>query len=200
MQSLQIYENCSQQKPLWRAKSTKIVRKCNPESNIKTNLKQSAKVMQKNEVLLLPNKAYRLKMSHTLTFAASAKNNATWPQNGPWNDPDFFKITAGGFSKAMQRMCIKINTHTMRENAISGRNYPQELPKRDCQLTFWNFCWYLLPRWHQDAQQYKKEMFVHWSAGPPLGGATWLRRSALSPESSVSALSPKLRLWPWSSG
>ena len=37
------------------------------------------------------------------------------------------------------------------------------------------------------------------SAGPPLGGATRLRSSALSPKSSASALSPKLRLLPGSS-
>ena len=37
---------------------------------------------------------------------------------------------------------------------------------------------------------------VKLSAGPPLGGATRLRRSAVSPKSSASAPSPKLMLWP----
>ena len=38
------------------------------------------------------------------------------------------------------------------------------------------------------------QMYI--SAGPPLGGATRLWGSAVSPKSSASALSPKLRLWP----
>ena len=37
---------------------------CNVKSNIKTNFKQSAKVMQKMQALRLSNKACRLKMSH----------------------------------------------------------------------------------------------------------------------------------------
>ena len=79
-----------------------------------------------------------------------------------------------------------LSQNPLRLRLISGKHYYEHLG-----LTKWKWLNYIAKN---STAKYLNPKYYGISTGPPLGGAARLRGPTLSPRSSVSALSPNLRL------
>ena len=95
-----------------------IEQKYRLDSNSKKYIQKISKQKAKTEAQQGQKQAFRIKQLHLLSFTASAKQIAKWPQNALWNDTQIIKFDTRGFPKAMPKTSIKIYTKQMQESDL----------------------------------------------------------------------------------